>query len=53
MQITIGKKMKLWNYFSNIDCEAIRARIALKLGRLLNFLGRNAFLFKKKSASMW
>ena len=27
-------------YFSNVDCEAIRARIFLKLGRLLSFLIR-------------
>ena len=42
--IIINKKV----YFSNVDCEAIRARIALKLGRLLSFMIRN---FCKKSAS--
>ena len=31
-------------YLSNVDCEAIRALIALKLGRLLSFLSKNAFL---------
>ena len=30
-------------YISNVDCEAIRARIALKLGSLLSFMIRNAF----------
>ena len=34
-------------YVSNVDHEAVRARIALKLGRLLSFLSRNAFLLKK------
>ena len=34
-------------YISNIDCEGIGARIALKLGKLLNsFLSKNAFLYK-------
>ena len=27
----------------HVDCEAIRTLIALKLGRLFNFLSRNAF----------
>ena len=33
-------------YFSNVGCEAIRARIALKLGILLNVMIRNAFSFQ-------
>ena len=35
-------------YISNVDCEAIRARIALKLGGLLSFMIRNAFLYKNQ-----
>ena len=33
-------------YFSNVDCEAIRAPIALKHGRLLSFMIRNASVGK-------
>ena len=36
-------------YFSNIDCEAIRAWIDLKLGRSLSFIIINAFLIMKLS----
>ena len=44
-------------YFSNVDCHAIRAQIALKLGRLLSFMVRNACKVpwkneNKKSASV-
>ena len=41
------RKIKCWLstvYYSNVDCEAIRARITLKLGRLLSFM------IRKKSA---
>ena len=47
IQITRKCENKITNlsfYFSNIDCEAIRAVITLKLGRLLSFMIRNAFL---------
>ena len=40
-------------YFSIIDCEAIRAWIALKLGILLNQFHEQKCNFVKKSASMW
>ena len=40
-------------FISNIDCEAIRAQIALKLERLLSFMIRNPFLFLKKNQHMW
>ena len=36
-------------YFSNVECEAIRDRITLKLGSLLSVMIRNAFP-KKTSA---
>ena len=43
-------KCWLWTvYFSNVDCEAIRARITLKLGGLLRFMIINAFLWKKSA----
>ena len=34
-------------FYSNVDCEAIRAPITLKLGSLLSFMIRNAFLSKQ------
>ena len=41
---TLWRRYKVLNstvYFSNVDCEAIRARITLKLGSLLSFMIRN------------
>ena len=36
-------------YYSNVDYEAIRARITLKSGSLLSFMIRNAFPQKKSA----
>ena len=38
------KMKKVRNTLLNVDCVAIRARIALKLGGLLSFMIRNAYL---------
>ena len=42
-------------YISNVDCEAITARIALKLRGMLSLIMSNALLFKhvKKNQNMW
>ena len=44
---TLQDSCKIKN--SNVDCEAIRAMIALKLGGLLSFMIGNACLLKKPS----
>ena len=55
MRCKLHYKIKKINYFSNVDCEAIRAQNALKLGRLLSFLSRNALnaSINALNASMW